>query len=356
MSKNPHSLIHLSNSLRQYFGLNTYHPTDKLVDEWLETHQFSCVAVLLIDGMGYDHIKKLPSSFMNRYCVCAMDSVFPPTTAAATTSFLTGKTPWETGWVGWHQYLERQDEESLILFFNQYYQSGRKHDDPAYSYHRLSISYFQNETEQGLTLFPAWSGSGLDSFQKMCEAVASYQSDHPVIYAYWDALDNLMHQAGPDAFQVKEMMQDISSHLDWLSGQLDESTGLIVIADHGHINVSTLYFEDDPELCHFLKRYPSIEGRACSFLIKDGKHEEFRQYFNKHYGSFFHLYARQEIYDSGLLGSGDKHPLLDLIIGDFVAAATDKYILQDKNHRPMAGNHAGLTKAEREVPLILFPK
>ena len=87
MTKNLNSLIHLSNSLRQYYGLKTYHPTDTMVDEWLHLHRFSNIIVILIDGMGYDHVKNIPNSFLNLHCKTALNSVFPPNYCSGNDSF-----------------------------------------------------------------------------------------------------------------------------------------------------------------------------------------------------------------------------------------------------------------------------
>ena len=189
----------------------------------------------------------------------------------------------------------------------------------------------------------------------MCDAIINHQNDHPLIYAYWDALDNLMHLKGVNDINVFRMMENISRQVEYLSQQINEDTGLIVIADHGHINISTLFFEDDPELCSFFSRPPSIEGRTCSFQIKTDQHEAFENYFKKHYRLYFHLYARQEAYEMELFGKGQKHSLMDIIIGDYIAVAYDCYMFSDYHHDIKKGNHAGLTKEEREVPLILYP-
>ena len=45
-------------------------------------------------------------SFIREHYLCTINSTFPPTTSAATTAFLTGKYPIETGWMSWTQYFE----------------------------------------------------------------------------------------------------------------------------------------------------------------------------------------------------------------------------------------------------------
>ena len=85
-----------------------------------------------------------------------------------------------------------------------------------------------------------------------------------------------------------------------------------------------------------------------------------------HYGSIKTLHklcreksgglTKKELYDSGLLGYGTKHPLLDDFIGDFLAISTSDKMFNFKGHSLFKGHHAGLTKDEMQVPLIIFQK
>ena len=61
------------------------------------------IVLLLFDGMGISVLEKhlAPDSFLRKHLVCPISSVFPPTTTAATTSVLTGRTRIEHGWLGW---------------------------------------------------------------------------------------------------------------------------------------------------------------------------------------------------------------------------------------------------------------
>ena len=65
--------------------------------------------------------------------------------------------------------------------------------------------------------------------------------------------------------------------------------------------------------------------------------------------------THKEFLESGLLGSGVPHPRTDGFIGDFVAISTDEYCIDDvRKDKTLIGIHAGLTKEEMEVPLILL--
>lgn len=348
------SLIQLSNSLRQYFELETYHETDKQIDEWLNHHQFQSVVVLLIDGMGEKIVQANDVPLLKQYHMKCLESVFPPTTVAATTSLQTGKTPMETGWIGWHQYLPGLSD-SLLMFFNTFYHQSDILVDPLYSYHALPVSFIQNEVKGAVSLFPAWSGSGIKNFADLCQAICNKQRAHPYIYAYWDALDSLMHEVGPNHFSVAEMMIEIDRALAQLVTHLDRDTGLIVLADHGHIDIQTIYFEDDPVLMDCLLRKPSLEGRTVSFQIKPLKKERFAAHFQKKYQDTFQLFSYQEAKENHLFGYGQEQADLGVILADYIAVAIADVAFMEKGDGPMKGNHAGMTEDEMLVPCILYP-
>ena len=112
---NEKSLVNLSNSILKHFGVNPFHDTIPEIDEALKGHDK--VVVVLFDGMGQNIVRKHlnKDSFIRSNCVTTINSTFPPTTAAATTAFLTGKYPIETGWLGWCEYFKDYNR-NIILF------------------------------------------------------------------------------------------------------------------------------------------------------------------------------------------------------------------------------------------------
>ena len=132
-------------------------------------------------------------------------------------------------------------------------------------------------------------------------------------------------------------------------------TLVFVIADHSQINAKWFVLSDYPDLQALLKHPHSIEGRCASFMVKDGKIEEFRVLFKKHFGDHFLLMDHDEFLNSGLLGSGIPHPRTEGFVGDIIAIATDEYTIgETQDDTDMVGIHAGITKEEMEVPLIAF--
>ena len=114
------SILNLANSIREYYGLDTYYDTDKDVSEWLNTNKFKHLFLILIDGMGSRILdEKLDRhSFLIKNRIKEVATVYPTTTTAATTSILTGKSPKENAYLGWSQYFKEADDQ-IILFREQ---------------------------------------------------------------------------------------------------------------------------------------------------------------------------------------------------------------------------------------------
>ena len=88
-------ITNLACSIRKYFGLEVRHKTIKFVDELLNEKQPKNVVVILFDGMGSLIIGEILKNddFFIKNKIGNITSVFPSTTTAATTSFLTGLNP-----------------------------------------------------------------------------------------------------------------------------------------------------------------------------------------------------------------------------------------------------------------------
>ena len=128
--------VAVSNSLRSYLNLETYHRTDSDVDQWLKEKDIHRIAVLLVDALGTSVLKKHlnDDSFLLSHMYKSITPVFPPTTSASTTSIRTGKMPCETGWLGWNQYFKEKDD-NIILFLNRSQYGNQEY--PGFSYKAL---------------------------------------------------------------------------------------------------------------------------------------------------------------------------------------------------------------------------
>ena len=95
-----------------------------------------------------------------------------------------------------------------------------------------------------------------------------------------------------------------------------------------------------------------------NLFIKDGYHEQFVTEFNKEFGDSFLLLSKEEVKRQKFFGPGREHPYFDGMLGDYLAVAiSDLSIFNTQEEKEkFVGVHAGLTKEEMEIPLIVVEK
>ncbi len=176
------------------------------------------------------------------------------------------------------------------------------------------------------------------------------------VYAYWNQPDAIMHKTGCRSEQTKEAIRAIDRSVEELCRELSD-TLIIVIADHGHIDTRHYFISDSPDIQSMLVRPVSLEGRAAVFYVKDEEKKRFPKAFRKAYGEDFLLLPRDKVLRSGLFGSGSMNTRFMDSIGDFLAiAVSDATIINSHISTHLKSNHAGLTEAEMNIPLILVEK
>ena len=359
------SILNVSNSILKYYGAKTWHPTLPSLDQYL-THDYRNIILLLIDGLGVDAIQKhlQVKSAIRKTLRTSITSVFPSTTVAATTAVLSGKTPIETGWFGWHQYFKEEDE-SIILFLNKAYYHPNKvfENSIADLYVPYQDIYKQitnaNKAVSTHEIFPAFRVPENNTISKLLSASlkATETEGKHFVYAYWDKVDSLMHEFGPSSIEVHNHINEVNRAYDEFIHSIDDDTLVIAIADHGQIDVEIIDIFRYQDLMDTLIRMPSNESRASVFYVKSDKHDEFEKLFTQYFRDYFNLYRSKEAIAMGLFGSGIPHLKSEDFLGDYVAIATDHFIFNTVEESfKMKGQHAGLLSEEMLVPLLIATK
>ena len=101
-----------------------------------------------------------------------------------------------------------------------------------------------------------------------------------------------------------------------------------------------------------LQRPMTLEPRATSFKIKEGKQKEFKKLFNHCYGRDFKLFEVDYLVKKGVFGPYNvKNREL---LGDYIAVCkTNKQFLLKENSKRFKGHHTSMGK-EMFVPLIII--
>ena len=366
---NDNSLVNLSNSILKHFGAETFHETIPEIDEILNNHKK--IVAVLFDGMGQNIVRKhlKPNSFIRKNYVMTINSTFPPTTAAATTAFLTGKYPIETGWIGWNTYFKDYDR-NIILFNGVDYNSGEslnKDGDinianryyPTTEIFELIEKANPNAKGFNISRYPIQKDgpktllhTGVAKLNKTLK-----ENSECFVYFYWDSPDREMHENGVDSWKVHYQIKKTQRFLKKVSRD-NPDTLFLFLADHGHINVKYFDICDKPDLYSLIDKPLSLEKRAVSFFIKKDKLEEFKHLFNKYYGDYFELLSKQEVLNNNLFGKGKPAFGVEDSFGDYIAIAKKEYgIIASKELSKLdlfKGHHAGGTKEERLIDVSVF--
>ena len=353
------SILQISGSLYRYFGMDKGHGSDKDLDAWLIEKDPRCIITVLIDAMGTSILKKhlAEDSFLRSHMMKEVSTVFPPTTAAATTAFFTGLSPMETGWLGWQEYFPEKDD-NLILFFDQGQFTSIQYEK-GFVKEKLPVTrIYEALNSIGIkadTVWPAWSDhNGCESFDELLDTAKLLSRENRFLYVYWDELDTLMHKHGTKADEVHQAVCSYDEKLQAFADGLDDDTALLIIADHSQIDVRDYDLSKDEEMCALMEHLPALEPRTAAFFIKDGCHKRFEQLFHERFRDDFILLNKQEVIESHLFGEGKAHERFEELIGDYVGIAVGD--LRLGWNKPAKGDHAGFVKEERMIPLILYRK
>ena len=363
------SILSASNSILKHYGLPTYHKTHLFLDEQLKSNKKNII-LLILDGMGIDLINKnmKPTSFIRKNVKQSIYSVFPPTTAAATISWHSAMSPWESGWIGWACYYP-QYKQIIENFRNTNCYTGEKLQTPfpiediikyetiyeKITKHNPNVEYHK--------IFPiSIEKDGVNSFEEMCERIVSATKSNnkqKIISAYWNEPDHTTHIYGTNHKTVKNILADIDNTLKQMYSELEDSI-VIVSADHGQTDVKEIQLNDFPSICETFCIPPTLEARFVSFYIKEGMNKVFLTEFNKHFANEFKLSTKEEFIQSGLLGSGKMHRQIPDFIGDYVVIAIGnknlRYTTGERPQKLNKGDHAGISEEEMLIPLIVLEK
>jgi hypothetical protein len=354
-------LLQVSAAIRTYCGVSSGYQPDARVQRWLKRGHWRCVIVLLIDGMGSRIIEPRLDfgSFFRRNQLEEVKTVYPPTTSAATTAFLSGKSPKETGWLGWNQYFKEKDDQ-IILFREHSQYSDREY--PGFIRQALPVNNIVDELNaKGIRADSAWPSFGHNPcadypalMKKVLEL--SGQPDMRFVYAYWDELDSLMHAYGPSSKLTSLKLRQLNDLTERMARQLPKDTGLLILADHGQIDVQHYNLKADEELCSCLRLRPALEGRTTAFYVKPDKSAEFKRLFLRKLGDEFILMSHEEAASGSLFGLHQSHPRFEEFLGDWLALATGRTQLDYEKGGNLKGNHAGTLEAEMMIPIIVCPR
>jgi len=372
-----HCVLSTMTSILNNFNVPSEHKSLESLDKILQEKRYKNVILFILDGMGEHILNNISENgYFNQNKIDCVTSVYPSTTTAALTSYYSGCTPYETGWIAWSQYFKEYGRALDMFSHNDsYYREPLRKplkDLFATDMHYESVFDKIEKANAGTRSFdigPEYAerrglrklvADNIDELilnvKDVCEL-----SGEKFIMAYCDNPDGILHKYGTDSREAKEFVLSAEDKLKELRESLSDDSIIIVSADHGHKNIEKSYsITDYPELWECFLLPPSFESRVLNFHIKDDMKEIFKERFNNLFGEEFWLMDREEfLNERKLIGTGKKHHKVDDFVGDFLALSVagsmirlETFLTEGKPVKK--STHCGLTKEEMEVPVIVL--
>lgn len=358
------SILSIISSILKYYGYDNHHKTLEVLDKELAKN-YKNVVLMLFDGMGDSTIKRFlkKDDFLMQNYVKDISSVCPSTTACAIPTVESGLAPIEHAWLGWNMYFKEYDANITVLK-NTYEDSNEEIKDcnvaRKYIPYENVFKKIEKSTFGIVKAHDVSKYSDTNEFVYSCEEMLqklvkiTKNGRRNYIYTYLEEPDSIMHVLGVDHEYVKENVRYINSLLCELSENLS-NTLIIITADHGLLNTRTKYLSNFPTLQNMLIRKPCFESRAMNFFVKEEYLTKFKREFEKTFRDEFILLSKKEVLERNMFGKGEINPKIDDFLGDYIAfAISDVALVWDKGGLDLSARHAGLTKDEMRVPLIMI--
>ncbi|XVH31036.1 alkaline phosphatase family protein [Haloferacaceae archaeon DSL9] len=360
------------------------------VFEGVET-DVSHVLAVVVDGLRFDrwvdHRRSV--SLLDRLttngAVTPLTTIYPSETTAAITTLHTGLQPVEHGLFGWEQYVPDVEGSIEPLPFRT--PDGR---DPSSAFDRPIRG---RDLFEGDTVGMAFEAAGVDaaaiqpastlgtpyasrtlrgtrpvSYRTVAEGAVSLRqrlesvAGRSYTTLYCSEIDTLSHHRGTRTAHYEAVLAMLADALEREFDRLDPAvaaeTMLVVVADHGHLDI-------DPKAGVRLDRIeglldefardtdgrpigPTGSGRNVHLRVRDGRAAAVAARLRDELDAL--AWTRDEASDSGLFGDRPAGTWFESRCGDVVVTHRDRVLWDDSRKFVSAGQHGGLSPAEQLVP------
>ena len=338
------------------------------------------VALVVIDGLGAGLFKAFGGGGeLAPWYAGTMTSVYPPTTASAVTTFMSGLAPQQHGLTGWFMHFRKLGAVTAVLPFMPRYarqdltrtgiDTAQLVDAPSFASRITTDAAALLPEALADSAFSQALGAGarrdgyrdLDDFVKRLERYVDGKDEARYLYAYWPELDHLAHIEGPSSSSVAEHYAALARRLAPLAERASKAGTLLVItADHGFVDsgpAERVELADHPRLADMLVLPLCGEPRTAYAYVRKSAAADFERYIQDEFAGIIRLDDSVSFAAEGWFGHGPAHPELAARIGDYVLRFEQRYSIRDAvvGERPfdLRGQHGGMSSAEMYVPLLL---
>ena len=338
------------------------------------------LALVVIDGIGENQLARHLETgggqhFWSAHPRRILTTVFPATTAAATTTLTTGASPTEHGVLGWHLHLPDLGLVSTILKATT--RTGMPIAGEPFDLTRYLALPSPLATTLGRRVLLSFGAIPRSRFSRAgtswterrafrtlagmerCLLQFARERTAGLAYAYWPEYDTLVHEYGSHHRHARQHLEAIDTILARLAIRLaGTGTALLVTADHGLVDVppeGRVDLRAVPGFYEALAMLPSGDARQVHCFVRPAHARTFAARVRRSLGHACYCVPGAEILQSGLFGPGRPHPALASRTGDFVLLARDHHAfaspLPGERADFLAANHGGMSADEMLVPL-----
>lgn len=383
------------------FGVAIKKPTisKKYYKKYLANRQYDHAILLLIDGLGFYQWKKYANQFPlfkqldKKSFLSPITSVFPSTTAAAINTINSGLTPAEHGLFEWTLYmreinatietlpfnkigeesnslLEKNINPRILFNFPTIYQILKRHNVNSFSFVNKSYanSAYSTISQKGSISLPFVTFS--DLIIKLKNQLTAHNSRN-YLFVYWDKLDSLGHEYGPDSNLCKIELSKIShlflsEFVKRIDKQTRKRTLLIITADHGQITVNpkeTIYLNRDEILMKNLCRngdgeiiLPTGSARDIYLHIEEKNLKKIYKYLENKLKNKADVIFTDKAIALGLFGQNEINNKFRSRLGNLMLLPYNNHTIwrEYKGKKfEYLGHHGGLSKEEMVIPFSI---
>lgn len=330
-------------------------------------------AVILIDGLGVANIRSAGAhaSFLNNKLASSktLFSGFPTTTATSLASLATGKNNGTHAFLG-YRVFDRQLGRAINLLNDLGEQFPPRHYQDLETISETAIAAGVNVvtvgpaeySDSGFTMAttPAARYVAAKTIEERFAATRKELSTPgSLVYLYVPELDQLAHRFGVLSNNWLVTLEDLDSIVSKFASSLPKGSGAILTADHGVIDVpkSAQVFLDEFASLQDIAMIGGDPRAGFVYLAADTDLVQKRQLISDDLKGVVDVVSVAELVAEGWL-----EPLSDtakVVAPDFVLLPRGERVIYHRGFAKqksleMIGQHGGMTKAEWEVPLLIF--
>lgn len=373
------SIIDVVRTIYKYCGYQyKLDNTNREIDQYIKNKKH--ILLILSDGMGSNLIDSLSNEMLlKKNKVADLLTVCPTTTGCVLSSVATAEYPSTHGMIGWYNHNRDRNIDYYTLLFKDRH-SGKNLRELSINEKDIYVceSVMNKLKRKTIALFPekivnsdfskfilnknrlAYN-SIVEAFNKVSNNIQKNINVETFTYLYLPYVDSESHYNGVYSKEVKNVINEIENELIKLKGQKIKDLEIIIIADHGQIDVIeqdiTMDFEKYNKYFYAL---PGIDFGTATYYVKNDKKEEFLEEFKKDYKDRMFIFKTDEFIKNNIFGKDKISQYMKSNLGEYISfCKKGAYFVNTVNNTEryigkIKGSHSGFSKEELTIPLIVI--